>query len=344
MAGGEEGEDDDGDELFQKAGGVPRQAAGRGSKRCADQDGDDDEDEEVAGGEQQGAGGERVLGLSKKDAVTRRRELLASAPGKEACLGAAIAAVTAETAGALLRQPLACDLVVEVCRGGDGGLLCELAPDGVAAVHAAVIADASGMQPSDSAAGGGDGEDAVQGSGVAAEHLFEQYYAGRALRRLILSSGEQGAAAGGAVQFSEQLWRQVVAGRCKRWLGGHGEKVLGALLHCGSVEVRGAVAKELAPLVKPQTVEAWGARFTATNGAACGGKTAGKGGTQAGPKSPAAGKVQAAVPAAAIPAAANGKAAVSGSKRGRPNAAGSAALITAAPTPKSAKRSKAAAK
>ncbi len=89
--------------------------------------GDEDDDGAEAGPSGGGAedGGLRVLGLSKKDAVLRRRELLGSGPSS---LGAALAGACAAQAGALLRSQHACDVVVEVACGGDGGERCAPPP------------------------------------------------------------------------------------------------------------------------------------------------------------------------------------------------------------------------
>lgn len=62
----------------------------------------------------------------------------------------------------------------------------------------------------------------------------------------------------------EALWREGgLEGGCARWVGGHAAKVLAALVRCGSASVRSAAAAELAPLVRPESVEAWAERFAA---------------------------------------------------------------------------------
>jgi hypothetical protein len=66
------------------------------------------------------ADGMRVLGISKKDPVQRRRELLGPAKGG---LAALLLQLCAEGAGSMLRDQAACDVVVECCRGGDDGEL-----------------------------------------------------------------------------------------------------------------------------------------------------------------------------------------------------------------------------
>ena len=84
---------------------------GKGGK--GDEDDDDGEDEAAA------PSGPRVLGVSKKDPVLRRRELLGS--GGSSSLAAALTALVAERTGSLLRSANGASVVVEVARGGDGG-------------------------------------------------------------------------------------------------------------------------------------------------------------------------------------------------------------------------------
>lgn len=121
-----------------------------------------------------------MLGLSKKDPLLRRRELLGP-PGSPASLGSALAAACACAAGPQLRLAAAGDVVVEVARGGAGGLLAEVAGEGaVRAVHAAIVAEAGRGRE-------GEGGPGAQGEGEAAgpqgEHVCTHYYASRALRR-----------------------------------------------------------------------------------------------------------------------------------------------------------------
>lgn len=205
------------------------------------------------------------LGVSKKDSTTRRRELFGSGPTG---LGGALCALCASRADELLRSQAACDIVVEVCRGGEGGLLAECAgEEAVTAVHEAV------------AAAVGEGAAAGEGEGEGEEPLLVHYFGSRALRRLVLSSAapaagagaEQGADAGAAEALAtrcvEALWAEGgLRGSCKRWVGGHAAKVLAALVKCGSESVRREAAKELAPLVAPQKVDEWAERFAAPAG------------------------------------------------------------------------------
>ncbi|KAG1679299.1 hypothetical protein FOA52_009329 [Chlamydomonas sp. UWO 241] len=211
-------------------------------------DGDEDGDEEKPSGP-------RVLGISKKDPIARRRELLGSGG---ASLATALCAVVAECAGPLLRSPHGCAVVVEVARGGEGGLLSELCPDGVQAVQAAVAALVRRVEdaPDESTAGGDDAPGVASGPAPQQEHVMTQWHASRALRRLVLSASGEGAAPPAAAAV-ELLWASALRGRCGEWAGGHGDKVLAALLRCGVPSVSGAAAKELKPLIGGQDPDAW---------------------------------------------------------------------------------------
>ncbi|KAG2439363.1 hypothetical protein HXX76_004722 [Chlamydomonas incerta] len=284
--GGDGGEEeDDGDELFtsktDKKGGkagkkggkagadkaadkAKPKAKGRGKQAAEDanEEGGAPEGGTEEGGEDASAGGERVLGSSKKDPAIRRRELLGSGPKS---LSAALTAVVAGAAVALVRSPHSCELVVEVARGGEGGLLAELDAAGVGAVQEALVEDAARSPDEVAEAAGasiGDEEEA-QGavpSPAAAEHVFLNFFSSRALRRLVLAAAEEEGGGGAAAGFAKQLWDRAVKGRCKQWVGTHAEKVLAALLHCGVPEVQAAAAKELKPLVKGP-VEEWAGKF-----------------------------------------------------------------------------------
>lgn len=64
-----------------------------------------------------------------------------------------------------------------------------------------------------------------------------------------------------ATRCAERIWSGALAGRCKQWLGGNGDKVLAALLQCGSATVRTAAAKELGGLMK-EPIAQWSERVS----------------------------------------------------------------------------------
>lgn len=223
---------------------------------------DDDDEEGGAGGARPTSG---PLGGSKKDPQVRRRELLSG--GGAGSLAAALVALCAEQAPALIRSQHGSDVLVEVCRGGEGGLLIECLEDGAAAlapVHDALVAAAAGGSD-DAGASGDEGEEG--GSAAAAEPVLSHFFGSRALRRLLLASGDGGAAGTAAAAFAAKLWRGALAGQCAQWVDTHAAKVLAALLHCGDAGVAKAARAELAPLV-PGGLDEWADRLTAKQPAA----------------------------------------------------------------------------
>lgn len=76
---------------------------------------------------------------------------------------------------------------------------------------AAEPAQPEGQQGAGEAAGA---EGGVQGPGVQAEHVFTQWHAGRALRRLLINA-EGGAAESGAAAFASALWTRALLGKCR---------------------------------------------------------------------------------------------------------------------------------
>ncbi|KAK9834069.1 hypothetical protein WJX81_007630 [Elliptochloris bilobata] len=174
----------------------------------------------------QSNGGEvAALGVSKKGQDVRRAELLGSGPKS---LAAALASACNDRAGAWLRSPTACDVVVEVARGGSGGLLYSADAEGVAALHTAIVADLVGVAPSPSA---GEPDEA---------------------------GGEEGMGGEAARVFTSLLWRDALQGRCEGLLGTHAKKVLAAVAHCADAPVRQEAAAELGGLIS-QPLSQWAA-------------------------------------------------------------------------------------
>lgn len=198
------------------------------------------------------------LGGSKKDPEVRRRELLSG--GGAASLAASLAALCSEQAGRLIRSQHGSDVLVEVCRGGEGGLLAECLEGGaeaLAPVHDALVVAAAGT---DGAAGSGEEEQEEGGSG-GGEPVLSHFFGSRALRRLVLASGDGGAAGAAAAAFVGKLWSGALQGNCKQWVDTHAAKVLAALLHCGDPAVVKAARSELKPLVKG-SLDEWAAKLT----------------------------------------------------------------------------------
>ncbi|GFR43770.1 hypothetical protein Agub_g4884, partial [Astrephomene gubernaculifera] len=256
-----DGDAEDGDDLFVKKGkeGGKGKAADKAKPKAKGRKPEEaDDDKEAAGAPKEGAEGEegpeRVLGASKKDPLLRRRELLGSGPKS---LSAALTAVVTAAAGSLLRSPHSCELVVEVARGGEQGVLYDLDSAGVSAVHSALVEDAA--RTAEEVAAVGEDEEEAGPAPAEREHVLLSYYSSRALRRLILAAADE-QPAGAAAAFVAALWEGALQGRCAQWVGTHGEKVLAALLHSGVPAVVQAASEELKPLVK-QPLEEWASRF-----------------------------------------------------------------------------------
>ncbi|GIL88103.1 hypothetical protein Vretimale_13967 [Volvox reticuliferus] len=257
---------DDGDDLFTKKGGK-KQAMNKALTRKKAEAAQEAPPEDGDGGGEgdpdavEGTAIERVLGASKKDSRLRRKELLGRGPKS---LSAKLTEVVAAEASALLRSPHSCELVVEVARGGESGLLHELEPEGVRAVHAAIVEDVARSPDISSAANAEDTGSAEEGPSSEYEHVLLSYYSSRSLRRLLLLAAEE-QSAGAAAALASEVWANALKGRCNQWVGTHAEKVLAALLHCGVQPVVAAVAKELKPLVK-QPLEEWAGKLLMQKG------------------------------------------------------------------------------
>jgi hypothetical protein len=292
--GGVESDEEADEEEAEEAGAAGRKQKKQRKEAAEDEGGGDkkDDDEPVMV--------ERPLGESKKDPEARRRELL-SAGG----FGAALVALLAEegAAQALLRAPGACDVVGEVARGAESGLLWQAQREGVERVHASIVEAAAARMPGQEdddgeegaegkkppkqqqqkkAKKGGRGDEAANGakcsdSGCGHDHhdherdeeevdespLLSHYYASRALRRLALASREQGPGGEGARAFVARLWDGALKGRCVALVPTHAAKVVAAVASGGDARVREEAARELRGVVPGGDVEAWAARFVA---------------------------------------------------------------------------------
>jgi pumilio family protein 6 len=264
----QEGDSEDGfDEAEAADSGDEGDEPGSGSQGDAAADGDSEGAEEPAGQQANGSDAPMVLkqlGESKKDSALRRQELLGSGPDS---LGAGLVGLCAEQAVQLLTNPVGSEVLVEVARGAAGGVLWQQHEAGVRAVHQAIVQQ---LQQDVAALSSSNGKQQLKQKGKkgkgsseaadAAEPLLTHYFGSRALRRLVLAASSEGAEGAAARAFAEQLWQQALQGQCKQLVGGHAEKVLAGLLHCGVQSVEQAAAAELKPLVGGD-VQQWAAKF-----------------------------------------------------------------------------------
>ena len=175
--------------------------------------------------EDEGAGHKALtsgpLGVSKKDPILRRKEVLDGGLGKD------LVSLCAESGAELITTQHAGDVVVEVCRGGEDGVLEEVVGAAeIDAVHAAIAEAAA--------------------AGIEAENggLLGSYFGSRAVRRLVLGAADEGASGKIAKRFVEQLWSKALKGECKTLQEGHAAKVLAAVLHSKCpVAVKAATAE-----------------------------------------------------------------------------------------------------
>ena len=88
------------------------------------------------------------------------------------------------------------------------------------------------------------------------EHVMLQYFSSRAIRRLVLNTGQNTQDAA----FPKLLWQAAFKGRCQQWLGTHAEKIMAALASCKDASVKDALNSELQPILK-RGVADWAAEF-----------------------------------------------------------------------------------
>ena len=225
--GGEDADDDLRD-AFHTAAALGPDGGGAGGAGGFFEDALDDDllGDEGRPAAQAGRGGGQ--GGSKKDAATRRRELLYG----KAELAEALVECCRANAAEMLASPVAGDVLFEVVRGGDGGILDDADKAGLFAALAAACAGDKGPE----------------------EGPLEHFYSSRLLRKMVLAQPTDGGAA-----FGGYLWEHALRGRCEQWVGSHAEKILAAFVQSPDAEVRGAATEELEG-VAPEKVREWKAK------------------------------------------------------------------------------------
>jgi hypothetical protein len=174
---------------------------------------------------------ETQLGLSKKDELLRRQELLKDGLWK------AIATVLEDSATDLLRKQFASDVVVEACIGGKDNMLDEtFGTASVDAIHESIF-----------------------GSDVFPD-LLTDYFASRAIRRIVLASNGEHEA---AKRFTGRLWKEVVKGKAGVLKESHAAKIVAALVLCGCADVVKGVRAELRKAGEKDGGVTWATGFTA---------------------------------------------------------------------------------
>ena len=230
-----------------------------------DMDDDDDDDDDDAGG-----GGESMdFGVSRKNPEARRREIF-GAPGH---LGRSLVAACVNGAGRMLRSATASDVLFETCSGGAGGAVAVAVGDAqmrelhdavAEAARASVAGENIAETLAENPAGARD-EDATLASGTLPRlPLHEDYFSTRTLRRMVLEiSGDAGDAGDGtAPSFAAALWEGAVSRDVAAWIGGHGAKVVAAIVKSGDAATRKAcIAALTKALPKGQSPTTWAEGF-----------------------------------------------------------------------------------
>jgi len=221
-----------------------------------DMDDDDDDDDDAVGG-----GESMDFGVSRKNPEARRREIF-GAPGH---LGRSLVAACVNGAGSMLRSATASDVLFETCSGGAGGAVAVAVGDAqMRELHDAVAEAARASVAGENPAGARD-EDATLASGTLPRlPLHEDYFSTRALRRMVLEiSGDAGDAGDGtAPSFAAALWEGAVSRDVAAWIGGHGAKVVAAIVKAGdAATVKACVAALAKALPKGQSPTSWAEGF-----------------------------------------------------------------------------------
>ena len=251
-----EDDDEDEDALEEKPAKVNVMSKQRSrAAEAGGDDMDDDDDDDDGGGESMD------FGVSRKNPEARRREIF-GAPGH---LGRSLVAACVNSAGSMLRSATASDVLFETCSGGAGGVVVAAVGEAqMRELHAAVAEAARASVAGEAPAA--DDEDA-DGSVKEALPLHEDYFSTRALRRMVLEisgdgDGVPGDAKHRAPPFAAALWEGAVSRDVPAWIGGHGAKVVAAIVKAGdAATVKACVAALAKALPKGQSPTSWAEGF-----------------------------------------------------------------------------------
>ena len=218
---------------------------------------DDSDDEDGAGGTNAGTSDSIDFGIAKKPNDARRTEIF----GQQGKLGAALVNACEPNAAAMLRSVAGCDVLVETCAGGAGNVLTKaVGVERLGELHAAV---AEAVRKS--VAGEEDDEgadDVTDGGGKPREPLHTGFFSSRALRRMVLDiPGDEPHGSETAPSFANALWTGAIADHLEEWVGGHGAKVVAAVVKAGDAATVRAATAALTKVIEGKSVEEWTAGF-----------------------------------------------------------------------------------
>ncbi|CAM0877625.1 unnamed protein product [Alopecurus aequalis] len=163
---------------------------------------------------------------SKKDPLQRRQELLMKSDLAEALIQTCI-----ENVGEALRSNFGKDVLSEVAIGGKDNVLkfalggkdddSKDVTEQIHLLHDAIASEAAKPKTEDT------------------EHVFENFYSSRIIRRMILDSPA----------FAATLWKKALKGKCTSYADGYSSKVVAAYLESRDAKVKDLAKSELQPLV-----------------------------------------------------------------------------------------------
>jgi pumilio family protein 6 len=182
----------------------------------------------------------------------------------------------------MLRSATASDVLFETCSGGAGGAVAVAVGDAqmrelhdavAEAARASVAGENLAENLAENPAGARD-EDATLASGTLpkALPLHEDYFSTRALRRMVLEipgNDDRGVFQKDATRrdgtppsFAAALWEGAVSRDVAAWIGGHGAKVVAAIVKSGDAATRKAcIAALTKALPKGQSPTTWAEGF-----------------------------------------------------------------------------------
>ena len=239
--------------------------------------GEDSDEEDGAGG-----GDGLDFGVPRKDSLQRRREIF-GAPGR---LGRALVDACASSAAAMLRDAVAGDVLVETCGGGEGGVLLDaVGEEELARLHDAVAEAArtsvAGEEEDDEDEEEDEDEDEEEKKPSSGDRLpegkkktetrdktkssrlplHEDYRATRALRRMVLEIPGGACSCDGAPSFARALWEGAASRDVGAWVGGHGAKVVAAVIRAGDAATRKKAMKAVEKAAGVEDAGAWAEGF-----------------------------------------------------------------------------------
>ncbi len=168
---------------------------------------------------------EMQLGVSKKDDDVRRKEILTGGLWDD------LSKTLIESAKEMLCMQYASDVMVEACVGGSGSFLETVYGCSLDQLHNAVV-------------------------DVAVDDVLTDYFASRALRRIIIASDNPDEKT--AKKFTLLLWKKVLKGKCNELKDSHAAKIIAALVQSGCPDIVAAVKKELKGVKNPSK---WAEKF-----------------------------------------------------------------------------------